>query len=298
MSGSEHHDFDMLADNVRDFLPTELFSSSTAAISAYNSADEEGKKKKIFASPTAKYTGWLREYKVGDEIKEKLEMTQIDMFAPLIRDSAKGGETELKICPVAIGMWVEDNTFTTPGGITHILINEYRLPSLECPQGTDQAVRRGIGSTDGGTEDATIQEYIMGEADVEKADKEDRLQVMFISGVPAPQEAWSIKRGDASNMIVFTDPHLKRTEGMALPSWSLALCPTEASHYLGELHQNGFIFNTKAKVCFKFLSKTIPDQTKTFLVHGKKYGCEKIEIQIDSNGISELMTGYFYEMTD
>lgn len=53
---------------------------------------------------------------------------------------------------------------------------------------------------------------------------------------------------------------------------------------------------TTIKHCFKFISEAIPNTSDVFVIHGKKYLCEKLEVNITSNGIDKLMTGYFYSL--
>lgn len=72
--------------------------------------------------------------------------------------------------------------------------------------------------------------------------------------------------------------------------------PTNADYYLGQLHVNGFSFNMKAKHVFRFVSDGMPDPRDIFIVRGKRYGCVKIEANVDADGFDKLMTGYFHEM--
>ena len=95
----------------------------------------------------------------------------------------------------------------------------------------------------------------------------------------------------------FTDWHgFPANLGFDFEPWSLSLRQSEATHYLGQLHNTGFSFNTKAKHTFRFIADTMPDPTDVFLIHGKLYGCEKIEANVTEEGFDRLMTGYFYEM--
>ena len=44
------------------------------------------------------------------------------------------------------------------------------------------------------------------------------------------------------------------------------------------------------------MAEEMPDPTGIFIIRNKRYGCEKIEANITSDGFDKLMTGYFYEM--
>lgn len=292
MSDSSHHDYDVIDDNVRNNAPKKEFQTSTQARSAYNAATEDEKKKNIYCSPTSKMTGWINEYKDGEAIKERLELTQIDVFSPLVREE-KGNRMALKICPVAIGKWVEEEEIY---GRKYIV--EYRVPSLSCPTGSDNVVKHGLENTSGGgTEQYTIQEYIQGEESIEKQEKEDRMQIMFIPNTPK-SVPWKISYTKAMAYPAFTDYLLKKDDNAEQPPmWSLSLNPSDAKYYIGQLHNNGFSFNMKAKYCVKFAYKGIPDAKRIFVIRNKKYGCEKIEVNITDEGVAEIKTAYLYELS-
>lgn len=52
----------------------------------------------------------------------------------------------------------------------------------------------------------------------------------------------------------------------------------------------------RAQRKFQFTDKHLEDVTKIYLVHGRIYACQKIELTIDEHGIQPLKTGYFYEI--
>lgn len=308
MSGSEHHDYDMIPDSVRENAITDTFASRAAAYAAWSAATDDDKKGRIYACPEGMFTGWLHDYTDigGDE--ERLVFTQIDVFAPLVRNLDSDNETELKICPVAFGEIEYEYSYSFGGsnghqGTTYTNSWKEHIPSMENPTGNDIATSRFGGSRSGSSSEyeATIQEYIEGESSIEKEDKEDRLQVMFMDDVKQPCYYHNGARNADQELSVdagFTDYQYKKAHktGTQHSPWSLSLNKCEATYYLGQLHENGFTFNLDAKYCIKFLAKEMPDQTKVFIIRNKRYGCEKIEAQIDSQGMKQLMTGYFYEM--
>ena len=312
MSDSEHHDYDMRPDNVRENAITETFDSYTAAYAAWSSASDDDKTGKIYACPVGKYTGWLHDYSDIGEDEEKLMFTQIDVFAPLVRNPDSDNETELKICPVAFGEIEHERTygFGNRNDMKYYTdITKEHAPSMANPTGNDTGTSlfggsRGFGgSTSASSYEATIQEYIEGEASIYKEEKEDRLQVMFMDNVKQPHYYHNGRTNVDSESLVdigFTDYQYKKAHktGTLHSLWSLSLNKCQATFYLGQLHENGFTFNLAAKYCIKFLANEMPDQTKVFIIRNKRYGCEKIEAQIDSQGMQQLMTGYFYEMTD
>lgn len=54
---------------------------------------------------------------------------------------------------------------------------------------------------------------------------------------------------------------------------------------------------TGIKYSFRFLSDRIPDPRSVFLIHGKRYLCEKLKATFSERGMSRLIEGEFYQVT-
>ena len=52
----------------------------------------------------------------------------------------------------------------------------------------------------------------------------------------------------------------------------------------------------KKKAKFKFISDSIPDVRAVFFIRGKRYVCEKVTATFTENGMSQLLSGEFYEI--
>ena len=303
LSNSAHHDYDSIPEDIRDGAPATEYANYSAAKAAYDAMTGDEGKEQIFRCPVGSFTGWDHDYTdVGEQVPRRL-FTQIDVFAPLVRNNDGAGETKLKICPVAMAEEEYEVTFGTGGG-AHTIRRWFHLPSLEKPLGDERFARTsGFGaSRSSGTADegSTIQEYIEGDAELDsEAEKGDLLEVMFIDDMEQTYFIEDSRSGSSTDTasIGFTDWQYKKNHaGNEHRHWSLSLNPTNAEHYLGQLHQNGFTFNMKARLQFKFLYSTIPDPTRVYIIRNKRYGCLKIEANISDDGIDRLMTGYFYEM--
>lgn len=83
---------------------------------------------------------------------------------------------------------------------------------------------------------------------------------------------------------------------------SLSLTSSPATYFIGQFHSVGDkkdfrkVIENQNKVVIKFLADNIPEPTKTYIFHNKRFMCEKIEITVGSEGIDKLKTGYFYEI--
>lgn len=295
LSNSSEHDYDIISDDLRDAAPTEEYASRAEAYAAYVGKDENERLNNIYKTPIGRWAGWKLDFSDIGVMDELPYFTQIDVFAPLIRDAESDSETSLKIVPVAMSE-------------AHTLSNRtswwtFRMPSLEFPAWSGCVSRSRSSVSD---ETSTIQEYVEGDANIETPEKEDRLQVFFVDDIE--QDSIHVdssghgtlnpdSREIRAVLMPFTDFLYKRNHsGNSHRQWSLSLNPTAAEYYLGQLHQNSYTFNMKAKYCVKFLAEDMPDPTQVFIIRNKRFACEKIEAQIDDQGMQQLMTGYFYEM--
>lgn len=59
---------------------------------------------------------------------------------------------------------------------------------------------------------------------------------------------------------------------------------------------DGTVIDTTVKYCIKFISHKVLKSTGLFIIHNKKYACEKLEYNISDKGVSPLVTGYFYRI--
>lgn len=313
LSGSEGHDYDCIADNLRTLSATQEYATRTEALQAYEAMTEAARKKKIFKCPIGKFTAWEHDYSDWGEEPRTL-FTQIDVLAPLTR-AADAGETKLKICPAAIVMGEYESGFGGSGSSTpHTRTARLFLPSVQNPTPNDTYIYISEGggifvgprqeAGEQGDDGVTIQELATGEAEIrDQEGKEDLLQVIFIDDVAQTYSRVDSLQPDTytqlTRIVGFTDHQYKKSHrGSAHRPWSLALNPTGADYYLGQLHQNGFSFNMKARHTFRFIADRMPDPRDIFIVHGKRFACEKMEANVDAKGFDRLMTGYFYEMTD
>lgn len=308
LSSSPEHDYDCIPDNVRRNAPSQQYASHADALAAYQAMTEQARKRQLFRCPEGTFAAWEHDYADWGEQQPRQLFTQIDVLAPLTRDG-NAGETSLKICPAAIAMGEYEGRFGQ-GEAAHTYTTCMFLPSVENPTGHDTILQATQYGNFGGStaeqqqqeEGATIQEFIEGEAELEAgAGKEDRLQVIFIDDVPQTysrvDSASPSTYEERTHIVGFTDHQYKKSHrGNAHRRWSLSLNPTDADHYLGQLHVNGFSFNMKARHTFRFVADRMPDPRDIFIVRGKRYGCEKMEATVNADGFDRLMTGYFYEM--
>lgn len=81
--------------------------------------------------------------------------------------------------------------------------------------------------------------------------------------------------------------------------YSLSLCTKSetGTNSLGTLHDSGIKIDNKNCLQVKFKSNVTPDPSKAYIIHNKKFVCEKIEMEIKDDEIDKIYVGYFYMMS-
>lgn len=298
LSDSEFHDIDCIPDDARKALQKREYDSYAQLLAAWQAMDVTERKRYIFVCPQGCYASWVREPMWHDEQQQE-RLTYIDCFRPLVRDGSSEEYTELKIVPVAIRQAYKEY---------HTGPNEYLWRYQLCPStsGSDNGLRYNELGEDPTPQ--TVQEAVTEGVETEENEsKDDCIEIVFrdwnMEHVWRQDEKVSWGNHTTEQLkwaAFFTDWKLKRGIFSDTPSNrdSLSLNPTDADHYIGELHQNPYSLNMDARHVFQFLSDTMPDPTNIFHIRGKRYFCEKIETNIRDGQIDRLMTGYFYELLE
>ena len=55
--------------------------------------------------------------------------------------------------------------------------------------------------------------------------------------------------------------------------------------------------DTNKKYEISFLADDLPDVKSVFIIHGKRYLCAEIKVEITTDGMSQLKKGTFYRVT-
>ncbi|WP_300694489.1 hypothetical protein [uncultured Bacteroides sp.] len=68
--------------------------------------------------------------------------------------------------------------------------------------------------------------------------------------------------------------------------------PDSIGHRLSTLN----IFHSNIPYTIQFTANKMPDVNKVFLIGNKQYLCEKIEAEIDADGLNKVLKGTFYRI--
>lgn len=227
------------------------------------------------------------------------------IWSPLIRDSASDDYVNLNISPAAqvveninfkSGL-LEDNYYEKRCLLS--IPNDKEPDSKECDIDED-----GYSYTS--VQDALDDESMLDTSE----DEQECMNIFFI--LPG-----RVQTGDGTNTRLswvgnksrwpqfMTDYRINygyRFSGIAFIDdayYSLALCMKSeiGTTCLGSLHDNGLKIDNKNCLQIKFKSEVIPDPSNTYIIHNKKYVCEKIELEVKDDQIEPIFVGYFYMMS-
>lgn len=227
------------------------------------------------------------------------------IWSPLIRDSASDDYVDLNISPAAqvveninfkSGL-LEDNYYEKRCILS--IPNDKEPDSKECDIDED-----GYSYTS--VQDALDDESMLDTSE----DEQECMNIFFI--LPG-----RVQTGDGTNTRLswvgnksrwpqfMTDYRINygyRFSGIAFIDdayYSLALCMKSeiGTTCLGSLHDNGLKIDNKNCLQIKFKSEVIPDPSNTYIIHNKKYVCEKIELEVKDDQIEPIFVGYFYMMS-
>lgn len=233
------------------------------------------------------------------------------VWSPLIRDSSSDDYVDINISPAA--QVVEDINFKTAviGEDNYyekrclLSIPNYKEPdSKECDVDDD------------GYSYTSVQDAIDDESTLDKSEDDQECMNIFIiiPGEVQDDNKFSWVRAKSRWPKFKTDYRINKeycgsTEGgfggngggtfKEKYPYSLSICTKSTNDVvtLGCLHDNGLKIDNKNCLQVKFKSEVIPDPSNTYIIHNKKYVCEKIELEVKDDQIEPIFVGYFYMMS-
>lgn len=293
-------------------------------VSKGNAMTEKQRRTTIFHYPQG-YIVFIVDYETDDS-EEMTEMAkEVGMFSPIIRNEDSDESVELKIVPVAMTTmkrWKEgDNEYLLDmdwqGDIT-VMVPSAQSTKEESMDSLTKKNRWNFiaGITDGDAAESdeediylTVQDALEDASvlDTKEEDDESRIELFFQSpftynykNKQAELVLGSPSVGGQTNVayrypIAFTDYRMFRQYTTEWETATLSLQNIPHLECLGK-YASQIAIDQYHQVTIKFLSDDIPDPSKLFSFRGKRYLCEKIEMEASDTGVDRLKTGYFYEI--
>lgn len=241
------------------------------------------------------------------------KLTPCGFFNALIRDEDSEDYETFKIVPVArtyMPWWTdEDNIILKNFDYVHAFRGDnlkWAMPSVANDK--EASVDNMTIDEDGEEYYVSVQDALQDSSMVDESDDEsddEQMQVMFQS-----EWVWNMHVGagglqvpSSENVpddyfmrfpIVYTDSRNPMDSARnEIGSLSLEKIPRTVSigNYVSTAKIDGH-----NQICIKFVTDEIPDPSKIYVFRGKRYICQKIEMNVDAKGVDKEKTGYFYEM--
>ena len=241
---------------------------------------------------------------VEDE-NEKKSWKLVGIWSPLIRDKSSDDYIDLNISPAA--QVVENINFKS--GLIEDNYYEKRcllsIPNDKEPDSKEYDIDED-GYSYTSVQDALDDESVLDTSE----DEQECMNIFFI--LPG-----RVQTGDGTTANIswvgeksrwpqlMTDYRINggyRFSGIAFIDdafYSLSLCTKSGINTtcLGSLHDNGLKIDNKNCLQVKFKSEVIPDPSNIYIIHNKKFVCEKIEMDVKDDQIDKIYVGYFYMMS-
>lgn len=258
-----------------------------------------------------------------DSANPSYELREVDQLGPLFRDETYDEGTALNIVPAFMGEDIPTHrhrfdliAVDTSG--TREYHGTFNAPSTEEPTQEEGGDTYGFFVPHLITADSrtrytrskfSLQKYLQdGEGITESSDNAPR-DIMEVA-VNAGQYSckWNSHPDDLTNNKELTqvlpypigsqymadrmdEEHIKQ---IVLPDY-FSLHSAFGSNMINNLNGNVLKFDSRILHQFSFTDRQI-DPTALYLINGRRFACQKLELTIDEDGLQPLIKGYFFEL--
>lgn len=233
--------------------------------------------------------------------KEYETLQPCGFFNPLIRDIDSEDTVSLNISPVACAL-LHPKADSDKGwryNARNMAAYFAFVPSLSNEKET---AYDDMEQDENGEYYITVQDAIDGTEDETEDESEDDVMQVFFQGF----EVSNILMGELSS-FGYADVHEKEITAGRYP---VVYTDARANPYVSALDEGNATLSLEKSaffsassgidknnlLCIKFISDDIPDPSRIYVFHNKRFVCQKIEMQVGTEGMERLKTGYFYEI--
>lgn len=320
--------FAVLTEDMRKSFPVVECASVEEARTKGEAMSASERRQTLFHVPTNYLFYHTDLDEGGDPVNEQL--WQCARFTGIVRDAESDTQTSLKFVPAgwSTGQWVNywQGRVFHKGTSPAVAGTEFRLGRSH-----SYAAKPLLTLTAESPEKdaaATVQDVAEGEADAPSSESESSdniyLAIFEPSTVEQPAAGFAEDEVSANAWVTtgpdpvvcvgfpFTDGDLAQDQSpyvaeanKSAHEWSLALTSCPCTNYIGRLHeaQSGqmgseaaSLVDTHTKLCIKAVTTGLPSATVPYLVRGKLYIAEKIEVEIKEGRVQPQKTFYLYEI--
>lgn len=289
----------------REFIPLSVlkqypvltYDNTDAMTDAASAMTVKERRSTIFKVGYTYYI-WAMLPKNGDpESKGETEQrTLCGLFNPIMRDKEIDNVVDLKMIPVAMSQRKRIHSKMLLPFTDRIPNKIVCMPSMSNDKDTSLD---NMTVDDDGDYYVSVQDAMQG-ADISsnEEDADEKIRLMFSGDWVRDLENGKVVQGGTfGNDNTYTRYPICLTDSRMYPK--LTGVGEDVSLSLERMPYNNNVnveIDTHNLYCVKFVTDDIPDPSKIYIFHNRRFVCQKIEMDVSNDGIGKLKTGYFYEM--
>lgn len=287
----------------REFIPLSVlkqypvltYDNTDAMTDAASAMTVKERRSTIFKVGYTYYI-WAMLPKNGNpESKDETEQrTLCGLFNPIMRDKERDNVVDLKMIPVAMSQRKRIHS-------KMLLPFTDRIPNkivcMPCISNDKDTSLDNMTVDDDGEYYVSVQDAMQG-ADISsnEEDVDEKIRLMFSGDWVRDLENGKVVRGGTFGNT-YTRYPICLTDSRMYPK--LTGVGEDVSLSLERMPYNNNVnveIDTHNLYCVKFVTDDIPDPSKIYIFHNRRFVCQKIEMDVSNDGIGKVKTGYFYEM--
>lgn len=289
----------------REFIPLSVlkqypvltYDNTDAMTDAASAMTVKERRSTIFKVGYTYYI-WAMLPKNGNpESKDETEQrTLCGLFNPIMRDKESDNVVGLKMIPVAMSQRKRIHSKMLLPFTDRIPNKIVCMPSMSNDKDTSLD---NMTVDDDGEYYVSVQDAMQG-ADISsnEEDVDEKIRLMFSGDWVRDLENGQVVRGGTFGKDnTYTRYPICLTDSRMYPK--LTGVGEDVSLSLERMPYNNNVnveIDTHNLYCVKFVTDDIPDPSKIYIFHNRRFVCQKIEMDVSNDGIGKLKTGYFYEM--
>lgn len=294
LSGNIGYDFDSIDPMLR--LPDEVWRKANIIDPFYN----ETSMRQWAGSYSEDKSDWILSEKKNHGVYTYIEdsggffLTEVDQVGSILRDGNRRDiDVSLRIVPAKMVMDPVSYDYTDSGGKSQTKVNAFYIPKLMTAGSVGKIPKFSVNNA--------VNPF----AEEEEPSKPERIEVAYNDGGKFHLGTWKDPMGVSLDIIIPLAtgiPYARESE-----AYYRTLFTDTGSHGnlllkegspMYEILSPGIKIDTRVKHIFQFVDSIDPNPKSTFVIRGRKYACEKIEFNIEDQGLSPIKRGYFYEIND
>lgn len=289
----------------REFIPLSVlkqypvltYDNTDAMTDAASAMTVKERRSTIFKVGYTYYIWAMLPKNGGPESKDETEQrTLCGLFNPIMRDKESDNVVGLKMIPVAMSQRKRIHSKMLLPFTDRIPNKIVCMPSMSNDKDTSLD---NMTVDDDGEYYVSVQDAMQG-ADISsnEEDVDEKIRLMFSGDWVRDLENDKVVQGGTfGNDNTYTRYPICLTDSRMYPK--LTGVGEDVSLSLERMPYNNNVnveIDTHNLYCVRFVTDDIPDPSKIYIFHNRRFVCQKIEMDVSNDGIGKLKTGYFYEM--